>query len=230
MIFDKNIVKAEFINRPNRFEAYVYINNFQVKVHVPNTGRCREILIPGTTVLLREENSPTRKTKYDLIAGYKGERLINIDSQIPNKVVYEALKLKKISYFKKYVKIEKEKIFENSRFDFELWDKSNRQCYLEVKGVTFEKNGVTMFPDAPTERGRKHLLELVKAKKAGLDAAVLFLIQMSNVKYFTPYDKMDKEFGENLRYAKQNNVEIFAYDCDVGEHFITLRDEVKVKL
>ena len=96
MIFDKNIVKAEFINRPNRFEAYVYINNFQVKVHVPNTGRCREILIPGTTVLLREENSPTRKTKYDLIAGYKGERLINIDSQIPNKVVYEALKLKKI--------------------------------------------------------------------------------------------------------------------------------------
>ncbi|MEY8001542.1 DNA/RNA nuclease SfsA [Clostridium sp. Mt-5] len=230
MIFDKNIVKAKFVSRPNRFQAYVYINNSKTMVHVPNTGRCKEILLPGTTVILREENNPTRKTKYDLIAGYKGNRLINIDSQIPNKVVDEALKQNKIDYFKRYIKIEREKTFGNSRFDFKLGDKEDKRCYLEVKGVTLEKDGITMFPDAPTERGRKHLLELVRVKKLGLDAAVLFLIQMRGVRYFRPYDEMDEKFGEDLRYAKQNNVKIFAYDCDVGEHFITLRDEVRVQL
>ncbi|MCI1945916.1 DNA/RNA nuclease SfsA [Clostridium luticellarii] len=230
MIFDKKVVRAEFISRPNRFQAYVNMNNSELMIHVPNTGRCREILVPGTTVILREENSPKRKTRYDLIAGYKGSRLINIDSQIPNKVVAEALICKKINYFKKYTKIEREKTFGNSRFDFKLCDEEGNECYLEVKGVTLEENGVSMFPDAPTERGRKHLLELVNVRNTGLDAAVLFLIQMKEVKYFTPYDKMDKEFGKALRYAWQNNVKIFAYDCNVGENFITLKDQVSVKL
>jgi sugar fermentation stimulation protein A len=231
VIFDKsNIVKAKFISRPNRFEACVYKDNSKIMIHVPNTGRCKEILIPGARVILRKENNPSRKTEYDLIAAYKGENLINIDSQIPNKVVYEALNMKKIDFFRKYIKVEREKIFGNSRFDFELWDRNNRRCFLEVKGVTFEKNGIVLFPDAPTERGRKHLLELVEAKKSGLEAAILFLIQMTGVKCFTPYDEVDRKFGEDLRYAWQNDVKIFAYDCNVGEYFIILKDKIPVKL
>ncbi|BAH08426.1 DNA/RNA nuclease SfsA [Clostridium kluyveri] len=230
MIFHKNIVKAEFIRRPNRFQAYVKLNGSEVMVHVPNTGRCREILLPETTILLREENGINRKTKYDLIAGYKENKLINIDSQIPNKVVEEALENRKISYFTKYNKIEREKTFGNSRFDFKLSGDENLKCYVEVKGVTLEKEGVAMFPDAPTERGRKHLLELIEVKKSGMDAAVLFLIQMKDVKYFRPHDEMDKKFGEALRHAKENYVQVVAYDCDVGENFIILRDEIKVQL
>lgn len=230
LIIDKNIIKAKFIHRPNRFQAYVDINGVETMVHVPNTGRCREILIPGSTVILREEDSPTRKTKYDLIAGYKGKRLINIDSHIPNKVVDEALKNGKIKLLRNYKKIEREKTFGNSRFDFKLSDKNDQLCYLEIKGVTLEEEEITMFPDAPTERGRKHLLELVEVKKTGKEAAVLFLIQMEGVAYFTPYDKMDSDFGEALRYAKENGVYILAYDCSVGENFITLKDEVEVRL
>ncbi|WP_368489434.1 DNA/RNA nuclease SfsA [Clostridium sp. BJN0013] len=230
MIFHKNIVKAEFIRRPNRFQAYVKLNDSEIMVHVPNTGRCREILVPRATILLREENGINRKTKYDLIAGYKGNKLINIDSQIPNKVVEEALNSGNISYFKKYKEVEREKTFGNSRFDFKLSGNGSEKCYIEVKGVTLEKKGVAMFPDAPTERGRKHLLELVEVKKSGMDAAVLFLIQMKEVRYFRPYDEMDKKFGEALRYAKDNYVQIVAYDCDVGENFIILKDEIKVQL
>ncbi|MFL0197042.1 DNA/RNA nuclease SfsA [Clostridium sp. WILCCON 0269] len=230
MIFNKNIVKAKFISRPNRFKAHVNFNNSELIVHVPNTGRCKEILVPDSTVILREENGPHRKTKYDLIAAYKGNRLINIDSQIPNKVVEEALNNKGISYFKHYEKIEREKTFGNSRFDLRLLGKENEKCYIEVKGVTFEEKGVAMFPDAPTERGRKHLLELVEVKKSGMEAAVLFLIQMQGIKYFRPYDEMDKKFGEALRYAKENCVKVFAYNCDVGENFIVLKHEVTVQL
>ncbi len=230
MIFDKQIVKARFISRPNRFQAYVNIDDVQLMIHVPNTGRCREILIPGVTVILREENNPNRKTKYDLIAVYKGTRLINIDSQIPNKIVDEALKMSKISYFRNCKNIEREKTFGNSRFDFKLLDKDNKEYYLEVKGVTFEEDGVARFPDAPTERGRKHLLELVQVKKSNMGAAVLFLIQMEGIKCFKPYDEIDKKFGDYLRYADKEGVKILAYDCFVGENFITLKDEIKVCL
>ena len=229
MIFDKNIYKVSFINRPNRFKAYIYKDEEELMVHVPNTGRCREILIPGTTVLLREENNPTRKTKYDLIAGYKGGRLINIDSQIPNKVVEEALLNKNIQALVSYNKVEREKTFGNSRFDFKLSGEAG-EYYLEVKGVTLEDQGKTMFPDAPTERGRKHLLELVEVVRSGRGAGVLFLIQMKAVDSFSPNDAMDKEFGEALRFAKENGVDIFAYDCDLGENYITLRQQVKVIL
>lgn len=230
LFIHNNIIKAEFIYRPNRFQAYVSIDGEESMVHVPNTGRCREILIPGCTVILREENSPSRKTKYDLIGGYKGERFINIDSHIPNKVVDEALKSKKIDILENYINIQREKTFGNSRFDFKLTNNDGDECYLEVKGVTLEEDGVAMFPDAPTERGTKHLLELVEVKKLGKAAAVLFLIQMDGVKYFTPYDDMDKKFGEALRFAKGNGVYILAYDCTVGENFIKLKDQISVKL
>jgi sugar fermentation stimulation protein A len=230
MIIDKNIVKAEFIHRPNRFQAYVSINGEVQMVHVPNTGRCKEILQTGTTVILREESGPQRKTMYDLIAGYKGEKLIHIDSHEPNKIVDEALRGRKIPSLKKYNKIEREKTFGNSRFDFKLSNDHGEEYYLEVKGVTFEEKGKAMFPDAPTERGRKHLLELVEVKRIGKGAGVIFVIQMENINSFSPYDTMDKEFGEALRAAQQQSVELFAYNCSVSENEITLKDPVRINL
>lgn len=230
VLIKKNTRVVEFIKRPNRFQGYVYIDGKETLVHVPNTGRCREILIPGCDVVLREENNPTRKTAYDLIAAYKGNKLINIDSHIPNAVVEEALKDKKIERLKNYTKIERERTFGNSRFDFKLTNDNGKEYYLEVKGVTLEEKGKTMFPDAPTERGRKHLLELVDVKNIGKGAGVLFLIQLDNVEYFTPYDEMDSAFGEALRYANSNGVDIFAYECLLGENFITLHKEVAIKL
>ncbi|WP_291634443.1 DNA/RNA nuclease SfsA [Clostridium sp.] len=230
MFINKRVFIAEFIRRPNRFQAYVNFNGEQLMVHVPNTGRCKEILIPGSTVLLREELNPTRKTLYDLIAAYKDNKIINIDSQIPNKVVEEALKDKIIQKLVKYNIIQREKAFGKSRFDFKLSNDLGEEYFLEVKGVTFEVDGNTMFPDAPTERGRKHLLELIEAKKKGFGAGVLFLIQMNNIKKFSPYDDMDVAFGEALRLAYTNGVDIFAYECEVGEKFITLSKEVQVVL
>lgn len=230
MIIKKNIKRAEFIKRPNRFQAYVKVDNEEIMVHVPNTGRCKEILIPGTTVVLREESNPTRKTKYDLIGGYKNGKFINIDSQIPNKVVEEALKLGNIKKLKKYNIIKREKTYGNSRFDFKLGNDSGEEYYLEVKGVTLEDGGVTKFPDAPTERGTKHILELIDVKNKGIGAGVLFLIQMKDVKYFTPNIEMDKSFSEALVSAHKAGVDIFAYECDVDEDFITLKKEVKVIL
>ncbi|MBZ9684838.1 DNA/RNA nuclease SfsA [Clostridium estertheticum] len=230
MFINKRVFIAEFITRPNRFQAYVNLNGEELMVHVPNTGRCREILIPGSKVLLREELNPTRKTLYDLIAGYKGNKIINIDSQIPNSVVDEALKNKKIQNLVKYNIIHREKTFGNSRFDFKISNDMGDTYYLEVKGVTLEVDGKSMFPDAPTERGTKHLLELIEAKKMGFGAGVLFLIQMNNIKNFSPNDDMDAAFGNALRLACKSGVDIYAYECEVGENFITLSQSVQVIL
>lgn len=230
MIIQNNVIKAEFINRPNRFQAYVRLNDEVIMVHVPNTGRCKEILLPGCTVLLREENNLNRKTKYDLIAAYKERKLINIDSQIPNKVVHEALINKRIEKLSRYNTIEREKTYGNSRFDFKLSDELYGVYYLEVKGVTLEEKGNAQFPDAPTERGRKHLLELAEVKKEGIGAGIMFLMQMDNIKTFKPNDKMDSLFGEALRYAKLKGADVFAYECEVGENHITLCKSVKIIL
>lgn len=230
MFINQRVFVAKFIKRPNRFQAYVNFNGEEIMVHVPNTGRCREILTADSTVILREELNPTRKTLYDLIAGYKDTKIINIDSQIPNKVVDEALKNKKIQKLAKYNIIQREKTFGASRFDFKLSNDLGEEYYLEVKGVTFEVDGKAMFPDAPTDRGRKHLLELVDARKTGIGAGVLFLIQMNNMLSFAPYDDMDRSFGEALRLACKNGVDVFAYECEVGENFITLTKPVEVIL
>jgi len=227
---NKSIIEAKFIRRPNRFQGYIYLNEEELMVHVPNTGRCKEILVPGCTVLLREEKNPLRKTPFDLIAAYKGERLINIDSHIPNNVVEEALRAGNIEKLKDYSKIEREKTYGNSRIDFKLTNNQGEEYYLEVKGVTYEENGKTMFPDAPTERGRKHLLELMEIKKTGRGAGVLFLIQMEGVESFTSFDERDKLFGETLRLVRSKGVDIYAYDCSVGKDYITLKDSIEVKL
>lgn len=241
MLINKVIKEARFLRRPNRFQAYVELDGEELMIHVPNTGRCREILVPGSRVILREENNPSRKTPYDLIAGYKGNKLINIDSQIPNKVVEEALKNSSIKELKEYKTVLREKTFGNSRFDFKLYKQEfnskeslieniEDEYFLEVKGVTYENEGVTKFPDAPTERGRKHLMELVEVKKTGRGAGVIFLIQMENVHSFSPHDDMDKEFGEALRYAYSNGVEVMAYCCKVSPDSITLDKPVRVEL
>ena len=225
----ENIKEAVFIERPNRFIANVFIDGNEEKVHVKNTGRCRELLLKGCRVFLEESKNSARKTKYSLVAVYKGERLINMDSQIPNYVAEEALKkgiIKEIGipdFVKREVK------YSQSRFDI-YYEKDGRKGFIEVKGVTLEKNGEVLFPDAPTERGTKHIKELIKAKKEGYEAAVLFVIQMKDVSFFAPNAETDKDFSQALKNAKEEGVNILAYDCDVKEDEIVLKDKVEVRV
>lgn len=223
------VIRAKYIKRINRFEAYVDIGGEKALVHVPNTGRCKEILVPGADVILEIRNRPGRKTPYELEFVYKGERLISIDSQVPNRVVFDSLKEGLIPQFSGYDNIEREKTYKNSKFDIRL-SRNNEICYIEVKGVTLEIDGIAKFPDAPTERGRKHINELTTAKKDGMRAAVIFLVQMDNIKYFTPNYEMDPEFGAALRAAVSSGVEAYAYTCDVGENYIFLKDSIEVVL
>ena len=174
--------------------------------------------------------NPTRKTRYDLIAAMKGDILINIDSQIPNKVVEEALLNKKIEKLHKYSKINREKTFGKSRFDFKLSTDENEIYYLEVKGVTLESECYCKFPDAPTERGTKHIMELIEAKKQGYGAGILFLIQLENVYTFSPNDETDPIFSNALRLAKENGVDIMAYNCIVDKNMIEINKSVEVIL
>lgn len=231
MKYGKNIYEAIFIKRPNRFNAHVLLNGDEIVVHVPNTGRCKELLKEGSKVFLREELNPNRKTKYDLIAVMKNDILISIDSQIPNKVVNEALMNKRIDNLHKYNKINKEKTFRKSRFDFMLsTEDGNDIYYLEVKGVTLEIEGHCMFPDAPTERGARHIMELIEAKKQGFGAGILFLIQLDNVNTFSSNDLTDPEFGKALRLAKKSGVDIMAYNCKIDKEGIELNNFVNVTL
>ena len=230
MFFDKETICVEFIRRPNRFQGYVMIDGEEELVHVPNTGRCKEILVPGCKVLLRAENGENRKTRFSLIGGYKGDKLINIDSQAPNKIVEEALKNKRITGLEKYNNISREKTFGKSRFDFKLSNDDGDEYYLEVKGVTLEDNGHSRFPDAPTERGRKHLLELIDVINTKKGAGVIFVIQMEGITTFSPNDETDRAFGDALRFAKENGVDIFAYACKVTEKSIELTDPIDIIL
>ncbi len=201
-----------FQKRPNRFIAHVEINGKEEVCHVKNTGRCRELLVPGALVFLEESDNPKRKTKYDLIAVEKGNRLINMDSQIPNKVVEEWLK--KGNLFGKEAKVRREVVYGNSRFDLYI-ESGERKIFMEVKGVTLEENNVVRFPDAPTQRGVKHIQELEKCIKDGYEAYLMFVIQMENVDYFTPNRDTHPEFAEALKTAEKSGVHILAYDCIV---------------
>lgn len=230
MNYNKNIVEAKFLKRPNRFQAYVLLNDEEIMVHVPNTGRCRELLIPECIVLLREENNPKRKTKYSLVSVYKDKELINIDSQAPNKIVEEALLKGVIPQLRKYDIVLREKTFGNSRFDFKLSNSNSEEYYLEVKGVTLENQGYAKFPDAPTERGTKHILELIEAKKLGKGTGIIFLIQIKNVNKFSPNKETDPKFSEALILAKESGVDIFAYNCSVGIKEIELLNPVEIIL
>ena len=221
-----HMVCGIFRQRPNRFIAHIEIDGKLEICHVKNTGRCKELLTDGATVWCQYFDSPHRKTKYDLIAVQKGNRLINMDSQAPNAAAKEWLMsggLGKIENFKA------ETTHGDSRFDFSF-TKDGVPCFLEVKGVTLENDGICAFPDAPTVRGTKHLKGLTQAAKEGYGAYVLFVIQMSDVRFLHPNDMTDPAFGQALREAAASGVTILALDCSVTSNFMTIRNRVEVKL
>lgn len=234
----ENIIEGKFINRPNRFIAEIEINGKKERAHVKNTGRCREILIPGVKVFLEDftDRMGNRKMKYSLIGAEKEKQketlTINIDSQAPNKVTKEALQnniivpegLGKIEYVKG------EYTYGKSRIDFYMRDSEGKEALMEVKGVTLENDGVSAFPDAPTERGIKHIEELIKARSEGYFAVVLFVIQMKGVHLFTPNYSTHPEFGEALKRAKEAGVQIMAYDCIVKKDYLIIDNQVQIKL
>lgn len=220
-----NIVKGKFLERPNRFIAICDINGKAEVCHVKNTGRCRELLVKGAFVYLEKSSNPNRKTQYDLISVEKNGRLINMDSQIPNYVVNESIN----KIFDNVVLVKRECKYENSRFDFYVETVTDK-IFLEVKGVTLENDGVVRFPDAPTERGVKHLKELQKAVKNGCKASVVFLVQMENVKYFEPNSETHPEFAKELKNAYENGVEIFAFDSIVSPDEIVMNKKVEIKM
>ena len=220
------IVSGTFLKRPNRFIAHIEINGKEEICHVKNTGRCRELLTPGAKVYCLDAQSPTRKTRYDLIAVQKGCRLINMDSQAPNTAVKEWLSAGGLG---KLENLRAESKHGDSRFDFSF-QKDGIPCFLEVKGVTLETDSVCAFPDAPTLRGTKHLRELTALAKQGYGAYVLFVIQMSDVSCFQPNDTTDPAFAAALRQAAQAGVQILAMDCAVTPNSMTLRTPVPVHL
>lgn len=221
-----NMVPGEFLSRPNRFIAHVRIGGTEQVVHVKNTGRCRELLPAGAQVWCQKSDNPNRKTAYDLITVQKGSRLINMDSQAPNAAAREWLEqggLGEIS------QLRAETFHGDSRFDFSFL-KDGKRCFLEVKGVTLENDGVCAFPDAPTQRGAKHLKGLAKAVADGFGGYVLFVIQMPDVKYLHPNDATDPAFGAALREAAAAGVRVLAVECDITENSMSISKEVPVIL
>lgn len=252
-----SIMEGRFISRPNRFIAHVEVEGQEVVCHVKNTGRCRELLPEGARVYLEAGRNENRKTPYSLVAVRKGDRIINMDSQAPNKVFKEALlslsdgrirssegrirssegtiRLSEgeipVSHERTLLPglgpltlVRPEKSFGDSRFDFYL-ESGEQKAFVEVKGVTLEEDGVVKFPDAPTERGIKHVLELAKAVKEGYLAYIVMIIQMDGVKYFTPNDRTHPEFGQALRFACGEGVRLLAYECHVWEDGMELKKQ-----
>ena len=222
-----NIHKGKFLSRPNRFIANVEIDGKAEVCHVKNTGRCKELLVEGCTVWLEHSDSESRKTAFDLVAVEKGDRLINMDSQAPNKAVGEWLRENRP--FGEGFSVYPEKKYGNSRFDFYL-ESQDRKIFMEVKGCTLEKDGVVLFPDAPTLRGVKHIEALSNCLDEGYEAYIMILVQMSDVKYFTPNYDTHPEFGEALEKASRKGVKILCYDCNVTHDSMTVGKPVKVKL
>ena len=224
----EHITEGRFIDRPNRFIAHVEINGQVETVHVKNTGRCRELLVPGTQVFLEKSSNPARKTTYDLICvNKKGRGLINMDSQIPNKAALEWVKAGHL--FPEKVQVTPEKTYGNSRFDLYVCSEK-RKAFIEVKGVTLESDNIARFPDAPTERGVKHLKELIHCMQEGYEAYLLLVIQMKGITRFEPNWDTHREFGETLQKAKKAGVHILAYDCLVEPDGMEIQNPVPVCL
>ena len=221
-----NIIPGTFHARPNRFIAHIEIDGQLEICHVKNTGRCRELLPVGAKVWCQRSDNPNRKTKFDLITVQKSDRLINMDSQAPNAAAKEWLLAGGLGQIEN---LRAETVHGDSRFDFSF-QKDGRLCFLEVKGVTLEHDGICAFPDAPTDRGAKHLKGLAKAAREGFGAFVLFVIQMADVKYLHPNDATDPAFGEALREAAANGVAVLAMDCAITPDTMEIRLPVLVKL
>lgn len=222
-----DIIEGKFLSRPNRFIAHVDINGSIEVCHVKNTGRCKELFVPGAAVFLQKSSNPNRKTKYDLITVIKNGILINVDSQIPNAVA--AQWIENGGLFPDVTYLKREKTYGNSRFDLYV-ETPERKAFIEVKGVTLENEGLACFPDAPTERGVKHVQELCKCINDGYEAYILFVIQMKGVRSFSPNWKTHPAFGEALLAAEKAGVHILAYDCDVTKDSIFMKDVVPVLL
>ena len=222
----KNIVPGIFLKRPNRFIAHIEIDGKEEICHVKNTGRCRELLPSGACVWCEKSNNPTRKTAYDLITVRKGNRLINMDSQAPNAAAKEWLENGGLGSIEN---LRPESRHGESRFDFSF-TKDGIPCFLEVKGITLETDGVCAFPDAPTTRGAKHLRELTQLAKNGYGAYILFVIQMSDVAYLHPNDATDPDFGKALREAADAGVKILAMDCAITPDTMEIHSPVEVRL
>lgn len=228
----QNIQEGRFHARPNRFIAHVEINGQLQVCHVKNTGRCRELLVPGAKVLVQYCPAPNRKTNYDLVAVWKGERLINMDAAAPNQVFGEFLRAGGL--FPQAIRIQSEYRYEDSRFDFYIESLEQegflKQAFIEVKGVTLEQEGIVRFPDAPTARGVKHLRALTRCVKAGYQAYAVFVIQMENVQYLEANWETHPAFGQALREAAASGVHILAWDCQVTRTSLTLRNPVPIHL
>ncbi|PKM49452.1 MAG: DNA/RNA nuclease SfsA [Firmicutes bacterium HGW-Firmicutes-7] len=224
MIYD-NIVEGIFLERINRFIARVIINDHEVLVHVKNTGRCKELFIAGAKVFLQKSNNPNRKTGYSLISIYKNNLLINIDSQVPNAVVYEGILDKKLDEFSEIITLKREVTYGNSRFDL-YYETPFHKGFIEVKGVTLERNGIASFPDAPTERGKKHIMELIHASKEGYTNYVFFLIQMDGIRKFVPNNETDPNFAEALMSAQQLGVKVLLFNSKVDIYSIYLNERL----
>lgn len=232
MRYDR-VVEAKFINRLNRFIAEVELDGDIIKVHVKNTGRCKELFIKGARVFLEPAKNPDRKTKYSLVALYKDDILINIDSQIPNAVAQEAVLTNKYlkDIFGEVTFLKKEVTYGKSRFDLYYENESlGTKGFIEVKGVTLEIDGMVKFPDAPTSRGRKHVLELVESIKEGYKSYILFVIQLSPAKYFTPNYDTDPDFGNALKLAYESGVGILCFDSIIERDEIILNKPVELRL
>ncbi len=226
----EKVIDAIFLKRPNRFLAHVDIDGVEEIVHVRNTGRCKELLVPGARVVLEDcSHIANRKTKYSLIAVWKGKMLVNMDSQIPNKVVFDALNSHSIDSFRNISKAKREVTYGKSRFDLYFEDYETRG-FVEVKGVTLENHGIAMFPDAPTERGARHVMEMIEAVKEGYRGIIFFLIQMKGPKIFKPNWEMDKQFSQALKDAKENGVEILAYDSIVSQDGIEIASPIRIEI
>lgn len=223
----ENTKRAVFLDRPNRFIAHVDLNGQTETVHVKNTGRCKELLIPGTEVILEESVNPARKTKYDLICVNKSGRWINMDSQVPNKAAAEWIRAGRL--FPEEVTLKTEKVYGNSRFDIYV-ESPCRKAFIEVKGVTLEENDIARFPDAPTQRGVKHVEELIRCQEDGYEAYLLFVIQMKGIREFEPNWSTHPQFGEVLQKAQNAGVHLLAYDCLIREDYIEIQDPVPIKL
>ena len=222
-----NIAPAVFLSRPNRFAARVLLEGREETVHVKNTGRCRELLVPGARVWLTRSGNPNRKTAYDLIAAEKGDRLINMDAQAPNQVFGAWARSGR--FVPGLTLLKAEQAHGDSRFDF-YWEAGDRKGFLEVKGVTLERNGAVFFPDAPTERGVKHLHGLTACLAEGFEAAVCFVVQMENVAFFSPNDETHPAFGAALRAARGAGVQILALDCRVTPNSLEIGGPVEIRL
>lgn len=222
-----NITPARFLSRPNRFVAQVDLDGVETTVHVKNTGRCKELLRPGVPVWLVRSSNPARKTAYDLVTVQKGDRLINLDAQAPNRVFAQWAEAG--HFVPGLTLLKAEQKHGDSRFDF-YWEAGDRRGFVEVKGVTLEEDGAVFFPDAPTERGVKHLRGLTACLDEGYEAAVCFVIQMADVAFFSPNDRTHPAFGEALRAAHAAGVRVLAMACAVTPDSLTITDPVPLRL